>query len=47
MFELTEQTRIDVVAVMREKLPVEGMTDEELNQVLNEVVDVVKRQFGL
>lgn len=46
MFELTEETRNNVIAVLRSRLDLQGHTDEELNEIIDEVVGTVKAQFG-
>lgn len=48
MFELTEETRSSIIALLRERIyDHEKYTDGELNALIDEVVDVVKRQFGM
>ena len=46
MFELTEETRNNVIALLREKMEISHYTDDELNSILDEVVAIVKKQFG-
>jgi hypothetical protein len=45
MFELNEDTRAAIVEIIKTRLDVKH-TDEEINEVINEVVDTVKSQFG-
>lgn len=45
MFNLTDETRSAIIAIIRERLVV-GKTDDELNAVIDEIVTVVKAQFG-
>jgi CheY-specific phosphatase CheX len=45
MFELSEETRKNIIAVLRERLDV-TKTDEEINSAIDELVNVVKSQFG-
>lgn len=46
MFELTEETRNNIVAILRERLALTEHSDEEINAVIDEVVTTVKAQFG-
>ena len=46
MFELTEETRNNVIAILREHFGLQGHSDGEINAVIDEVVNVVKAQFG-
>jgi len=45
MFELTEETRAAIVEILKTRLDIKH-TDEEINEVINQVVDSVKAQFG-
>ena len=46
MFNLSDETRNDIVVILRERF---GLTqeDETINSVIDEVVDRVKSQFGM
>ena len=46
MFKLTDETREAIVAILRDKFGL-TQTDAEINAVIDEVVDAVKRQFGM
>ena len=46
MFELTEETRNSVIALLREKMEISHYTDDELNSIIDDVVNIVKKQFG-
>ena len=46
MFKLTDETRSAIVSILRNKFGL-TQTDEEINTVIDEVVDAVKRQFGM
>jgi len=47
MFELTEETKTAVIIYLRESGVVkEGASDETLQVVLDNVVSIVKKQFG-
>ena len=46
MFNLTDDTRAAIVTILRDKFGL-TQTDEEINAVIDEVVDAVKRQFGM
>ena len=46
MFNLTDETRSAIVDILRDKFGL-TQTDEEINTVIDEVVDAVKRQFGM
>ena len=46
MFELTEETRAAIIAILREKFDL-SQPDDEISGVIDEVVDTVKRQFGM
>lgn len=47
MFELNEDTRDKVITLLRERLyEHEQYTDAELNELIDEVVVIVKAQFG-
>ena len=46
MFKLTDDTRAAIVSILRDKFGL-TQTDEEINAVIDEVVDAVKRQFGM
>lgn len=47
MFNLTDETRTAIIAVLREQLVIDNVTDEELNSIIDEIVTVVKKQFGM
>jgi len=47
MFELTEETRVNIIELLRERLDLSDKTDDELNEIIDEVVNTVKRQFGM
>ena len=46
MFKLTDETRTAIVTILKDKF---GLTqsDDEINSVIDEIVDTVKRQFGM
>ena len=46
MFNLTDETRTAIIAILRDRFGVTG-TDDEVNTVIDEIVDTVKRQFGM
>ena len=46
MFKLTDETRAAIVDILKEKFNL-TQTDDEINVVIDEVVDTVKRQFGM
>ena len=46
MFKLTDETRSAIVDILKEKFNL-TQTDDEINVVIDEVVDTVKRQFGM
>lgn len=46
MFELNEETRANIVEILRGKFDL-TQTDDEISAVIDEVVDTVKRQFGM
>lgn len=46
MFNLTDETRAAIIEILRDQLGV-TQTDEQINGVIDEVVDAVKRQFGM
>lgn len=45
MFNLTDETRAAMILLLRERLAA-GKTDDELNVVIDEMVALVKAQFG-
>jgi|688.fasta_scaffold141941_5 hypothetical protein len=46
MFNLTDETRNAIISILRDKFGV-TQTDDEINTVIDEIVDTVKRQFGM
>lgn len=46
MFNLTDETRNAIITIVRERLGT-TLTDDEINTVIDEIVDTVKRQFGM
>ena len=46
MFNLTDDTRAAIVTILRDKFGL-TQTDDEINAVIDEVIDAVKRQFGM
>jgi predicted metallopeptidase len=46
MFNLSDETRTAIIAILRDKFGV-TQTDDEINVVIDEIVDTVKRQFGM
>jgi hypothetical protein len=46
MFELSEETKVNIIAVLRDRLPVDTVSDQDLKETIDEVVKVVKSQFG-
>lgn len=45
MFELNEETRNNIVAILRERFDL-SQSDEDISAVIDEVVSTVKAQFG-
>ena len=45
MFKLTDETRTAIVSILRDRFGL-TQTDDEINTVIDEVVDAVKKQFG-
>lgn len=45
MFKITEETKEAALTVLTEMLP--GHTREELDAAFEEVVNIVKKQFGM
>lgn len=45
MFNLTNETRAAIVSILRDRFGL-TQTDDDINDVIDEVVDAVKRQFG-
>jgi tellurite resistance protein len=46
MFKLTDETRTAIVAILKDKFSL-TQSDDEINSVIDEIVDMVKRQFGM
>jgi hypothetical protein len=46
MFNLSDETRAAIISIVRDKFGV-TQTDDEINAVIDEIVDTVKRQFGM
>ena len=46
MFELTEETRNNIIALLRESMDIDHVTKDELNSIIDEMVIIVKAQFG-
>lgn len=46
MFNLTDETRATIISILRDKFGV-TQTDDEINAVIDEIVNAVKRQFGM
>jgi hypothetical protein len=46
MFNLSDETRATIISILRDKFGV-TQTDDEINVVIDEIVDTVKRQFGM
>ena len=46
MFNLSDETRAAIVSILRDRFGL-TQTDDEINTVIDEVVDAVKRQFGM
>jgi hypothetical protein len=46
MFNLSDETRTAIIAILRDKFGV-TQTDDFINTVIDEIVDTVKRQFGM
>ena len=46
MFKLTDETRAAIVSILKDKF---GLTqsDDEINAVIDEILETVKRQFGM
>lgn len=47
MFHLTEETRSNLIELLRERLPVDNLSEDELNEVIDAMIDTVKKQFGM
>ena len=45
MFNLTDETRSAIISILRDKFRL-TQTDDEINAVIDQIVDVVKAQFG-
>ena len=45
MFNLTDETRNAIIAILRDKFGL-TQTDDEINAVIDQIVDTVKAQFG-
>ena len=45
MFNLTDETRSAIIAILRDKFGL-TQTDDEINAVIDQIVDTVKAQFG-
>lgn len=46
MFKITDETKAAIVEILRDKFAL-TQTDEEINVVIDEVIDTVKKQFGM
>lgn len=46
MFNLTDETRATIISILRDRFGV-TQTDDEINAVIDEIVNAVKRQFGM
>lgn len=46
MFNLTDETRTAIISILRDKFGL-TQTDDEINAVIDEIVNAVKRQFGM
>lgn len=46
MFKITDETREAIVTILRDRFNL-TQTDDEINTVIEEVIDTVKRQFGM
>ena len=46
MFNLTDETRSAIISILRDRFGI-TQTDDEINTVIDEIVDAVKRQFGM
>ena len=46
MFKLTDETRVAIIVILKDKF---GLTqsDDEINSVIDEILETVKRQFGM
>jgi|694.fasta_scaffold135753_3 hypothetical protein len=48
MFHLTEETRSNIIALLRENLNLSSdVSDEDLSVLVDSMIDVVKKQFGM
>ena len=47
MFQITEETRKACVDIIRDHLAVDHVSDEQLEDIIDEMIAVVKRQFGM
>jgi hypothetical protein len=47
MFNLTDETRTSIIAFLREKMELTPVdyTDDQLNDIIDQIVDIVKKQF--
>jgi len=46
MFNLSDETRSTIISILRDRFGI-TQTDDEINTVIDEIVDAVKRQFGM
>ena len=46
MFNLSDETRATIISILRDKFGI-TQSDDEINTVIDEIVDAVKRQFGM
>jgi hypothetical protein len=46
MFRLTDETRAAIVTILRDQFGL-TQTDDEINATIDQIIDVVKKQFGM
>lgn len=46
MFNLTDETRTTIIAMLRDRFGL-TQTDDEINAVIDDIVNAVKAQFGM
>ena len=46
MFRLTDETRAAIISILRDQFGL-TQTDDEINTVIDNIIDVVKKQFGM
>lgn len=47
MFKITEETRAEIIGILRDYFEISHVSDEQINLVIDKMIDAVKRQFGM